>query len=182
MCKACSAYSKDSKKTIHRIACFRGKLTDVTLYREGGLNLTKRWKGIEMKNVGDREDPNDIRTIKFTQGLCDEPIVIKVVRFRPQEGDVTVRWWTETVDNQEVRKKKELAPYCLADIHTTASEFKQYIERNALPALLRLRRPQATLLGSIPAEMDVVERTYQMAVQHYGELEVGPPLHEQYVH
>ncbi|KND89351.1 hypothetical protein TOPH_05968 [Tolypocladium ophioglossoides CBS 100239] len=125
-CLKCQNYAKDSKKTIHHIPCYRNKLTDTVLFRKGGLKLTTPWDGTAMKDVGDRIDPHDVRTIHFTLGVCDQPLVIEVVRFNARPGDVTARYWIvrEGIHGDEVRKKKELEPYCLANIWNTGNYFE----------------------------------------------------------
>lgn len=166
-CLPCKCFSKISKKTIHHVSCFRRKLTEIVLFRKGGLRLTDRWQGTEMKDVGDRVD-TEVRTIQITLGICSEPLEIKVVRFRAGAGDVVARFWTvkEGERGDEVRKKKDLEPYCLVDVWATATHFEKYIIDNAVPTMIRVNTPhellQKTFLGQ-----DVIHKTYIMAVQHY---------------
>ncbi|KAG6040577.1 hypothetical protein E4U41_000085 [Claviceps citrina] len=170
-CVACLGFSKVSKKTLHHVSCYRGKLTDVTLYRKGGLNLTKRWTGTEMKDVGDRIN-SDRRIIEITLGICP-PLSIKVVRFRAGEGDVVARYWTvrEGERGDEIKKKKDLEPYCLVDIWATAAVFEKYIIENAIPTIIRVHTPhkllEKTFLGN-----DVINKTYLMAVKYYYQLDI----------
>ena len=174
-CLKCQNYSKDSKKTIHHIPCYRNKLTDTVLFRKGGLKLTTRWEGTAMKDVGDRVEPQEIRTIHFTLGVCDQPLVVEVVRFDARPGDVTARYWIvrEGIHGDEVRKKKELEPYCLANIWTTGTYFEKYVIDNAIPSIMKQNMPSAKLGGVPLAAPDVIQRTYTMAVEHYLSLEVG---------
>ena len=168
-------FSKTSKKTIHRVSCYRGKLTDTVLYCKGGLNLTDRWNGTAMKDVGDRVNPQDVRTIHFTIGVCDQPIVVQVVRFSARPGDVTARYWIvrEGGRGEDIRKKKDLEPYCLANIWDTASYFENYIVENAIPSMLRTNMPSSQMLGMRHlASHDVIKRTYVAAVEYYASLEV----------
>lgn len=168
-CVPCKTFSKTSKKTIHRSPCYRRKITDAVLYRRGGLALTRRWEGTEMRDVGDRVHSVGARTIAFTLGAYWQPIVVRVVRFKPRPGDATARWWT-TNENGVVRKKKtELEPYCIADIHEASSDFEGYITNNALDAFLS--RPHHEDLG----EDCIFARTYMIAVAHYCALAVGVP-------
>lgn len=169
----CQLFSKTSKKTIHLVSCYRGKLTDTVLYRKGGLNLTDRWHGTAMKDVGDRVDPHDIRTIHFTIGVCDEPLTVEVVKFNARSGDVTARYWTvrEGPRGDEVRKKKDLEPYCLANIWETANYFEKYITDNAVPAMLKSNMASGRPGGALACQ-DVIQRTYVAAVQYYLALEV----------
>ncbi|KAF4986102.1 hypothetical protein FGRMN_10986 [Fusarium graminum] len=132
-CKTCKRFSKTSPKTIHRIPCLRLRITDIVLYRSGGLNLTRRWKSIEMRDVGDRVQMAPL-IIAISQNLCEKPLLIEVVRFTPREGDVTARYWTDSLTGKETFKKKELANYCLKSIHDTARQLRKYTIDNALSA------------------------------------------------
>lgn len=173
-CVPCKTFSKTSKKTIHRSPCYRKKITDVVLYRKGGLGLTKRWEGTEMKNVGDRVNSADIHTIAFTIGAYCEPIQVKVVRFEPRPGDATRRMWTTNVDGALQWRYKELEPYCLVDIQEAASDFEKYITNNALDAFIN--RPNYEDPGdAYPDDEAIFERTYMLAVAHYMSLPVGDP-------
>ncbi|KAM0354307.1 hypothetical protein ACHAPU_001351 [Fusarium lateritium] len=134
-CKTCKRFSKTSPKTIHRVPCLRLRITDIVLYRSGGLNLTRRWKSIEMRDVTDRV-PMVPLTIGISQNLCEKPLLIEVVRFTPREGDVTARYWTDYLTGKETFKKKELAIYCLKSIHDTANQLRQYTIDNALSSFL----------------------------------------------
>lgn len=163
-CVGCKTFSKTSKKTIHRMPCYRGKITDAVLFRAGGLELTKRWKGTEMKDVGDRVSPKDVRTVLFTLGICKEEVKIEVVQFRPQSGDVTARFWMD--GEQGVRKKKDLAHYCLANIQKTASYFEDYIKRNAVEVIFNERA------GGPDGPGDILESTYAYAVRRFQLLRV----------
>ncbi|KAF5018826.1 hypothetical protein F66182_9189 [Fusarium sp. NRRL 66182] len=140
--------------TIHRMPCQRLKIADVVLYRSGGLNLTRRWKGLEMRDVPDRLDSLPI-TIEVSQNLCSKPLVMRVVRFRPRDGDITARYWTDSL----TFKKKELAIYCLDNIYDTAEEVRQYTIDNALPAFLHTIKSEP--------ESEMVIRTYLTAMDRY---------------
>uniref|UniRef100_A0A0D2XKF7 Zn(2)-C6 fungal-type domain-containing protein n=1 Tax=Fusarium oxysporum (strain Fo5176) TaxID=660025 RepID=A0A0D2XKF7_FUSOF len=118
-CKTCKKFSKTSPKTIHRVPCLRLRIADVVLYRSGGLKLTRRWAGIEMRDIGDRLDTVAV-TIEVSQNLCGKPLRMNVVRFRPIDGDVTARYWTDGLLGKVIFKKKELANYCLENIYDTA--------------------------------------------------------------
>ncbi|UNI17769.1 hypothetical protein JDV02_004089 [Purpureocillium takamizusanense] len=173
-CVACQSFSKTSKKTIHRVSCYRGKLTDTVLYRKGGLNLTDRWNGTAMKDVGDRVNPQDVRTIHFTIDICKQPITVQVVRFSARPGDVTARYWfvRERGLAEDVRKKKDLEPYCLSNIWDTANYFETYIVDNAIPSMLQANLPSQHPYGiGRLASQDVIKRTYVAAVEYYASLE-----------
>ncbi|PHH83757.1 hypothetical protein CDD83_2932 [Cordyceps sp. RAO-2017] len=167
-CQACQHFSKTSKKTIHHGPCYRGKLTDTVLFRKGGLNLTDRWDGTTMRNVGDRLN-DDFRTIKVTIGVCTEPVVIEVVAFAPRPNDVTARFWytREGEDGTEVRKRKDLEVYCLRDIWKTAEYFEKYVIDNAIPSFVRINSAATQYHGVSLLSHDVLKQTYSKAVEHY---------------
>ncbi|UKZ58255.1 hypothetical protein TrVGV298_012122 [Trichoderma virens] len=167
-CVGCKSFSKTSKKTIHRMPCYRGKITDAILFRKGGLELTKRWKDAEMKDVGDRVNPKEVRTISITLGICKEAIEVKVVAFKPQEGDVTARFWMD--GEQGVKKKKELATYCLSSIYDTAADFEGYIKRNALQVMWNERA------GGNDGPKGILEETYAHVLGRFQDLRRKPEL------
>ncbi|KAF5974546.1 hypothetical protein FBULB1_7770 [Fusarium bulbicola] len=164
-CKTCMNVSKTSPKTIHRVPCLRLRIADVVLYRTGGLKLTKRWTGIEMRDIGDRLDKVAV-TIEVSQNLCSKPLRMKVVRFRPIEGDVTARYWTDGLFGKETFKKKELANYCLENIYDTAEIVRQYTIDNALPAFYHTVQEESE---SEAGEASIV-RTYLTAMARYLDL------------
>ncbi|PNP85220.1 hypothetical protein FNYG_01449 [Fusarium nygamai] len=164
-CKTCKNFSKTSPKTIHRVPCLRLRIADVVLYRSGGLKLTRRWTGIEMRDVGDRLDTVAV-TIEVSQNLCGKPLRMNVVRFRPIDGDVTARYWTDGLLGKETFKKKELANYCLENIYDTAESVRQYTIDNALPAFYHtIQEESESEAGEGP-----IIRTYLTAMARYLDL------------
>ncbi|KAF4457374.1 hypothetical protein F53441_703 [Fusarium austroafricanum] len=167
-CKTCKKFSKTSPKTIHRVPCLRLRISDVILYRSGGLNLTQRWAGIEMRDIGDRLD-TIIVSIKVSQNLCGAPLSMNVVRFKPRAGDVTARYWTDGLlgNGKETFKKKELASYCLADIYDTAERVRQYTIDKAVPAFLH------TIREDCESELEggAISKTYNATIDRYMELQ-----------
>lgn len=155
-CLTCLSVSK-TKKTIHNSLCFRLDVTTIVLYRSGGLKLTRRWEGTQLKDVGDWADDN-IRVIQMAQGLCSTPVTLRVRRFNPNEGDVLVRRW---VDNG-VAETQDLPPYALADIHETATAFEAYLRNHALEGLTE----------AVRGSDELIERTYAMIFNHYYQLPV----------
>jgi hypothetical protein len=171
-CVKCKSYSKTSRKTIHRAPCQRGKITDAILVRQGGLNLTQRWQGTDLRDVAERPFPSDVHEIEFTVTVLAwvKPLRIRVVRFTPARGDVTARiWW----DSDGRRKKLELEPYCLADIHATAKDFEDYVRRNAVDAFIKSTLDHVSPFSDTVPHLGlytVVERTYTAAWKFYQEL------------
>ncbi|KAL3607338.1 hypothetical protein FPOAC2_02321 [Fusarium poae] len=162
-CRTCKRFSKTSPKTIHRVPCLRLRITEIVLYRSGGLNLTQRWKGIEMRDIPHRPNTSVIE-IRVSQDFWEKTIPLQVVQFIPIDGDVTARYWTEYCSGNLAFKKKELATYCLRSIYETAKEVRQYTVKNALPTLLRTIREDLTpgCEGGL-----IVFRTYHSAMERY---------------
>jgi len=141
--------------------CFREKCTSVVLFRSGGLNLTKRWAGPTMQNVGDWFG-SSICSIDFTLGLCPAPITVQVRRFRPREGDVCDRYW---VDASGATRRLAIEPYALVDIYKTATYFHHYVTENAIQAMIYT----ITSRNSDP----LIRDTYLMAERHFQTLRVS---------
>jgi hypothetical protein len=120
-----------------------------------------------MKDVGDRVGTREIYTISFTLGICANEITVNVTKFQPQDGDVLARFWTIPGGDHGVRKRKDLGPFCLADIHKTAAYFKEYIEKNAIAVLKNERA------GGASGPRDIIERTYSAALRRYEDLSVS---------
>ncbi|KAI8713511.1 Zn(2)-C6 fungal-type domain-containing protein [Fusarium sp. LHS14.1] len=167
-CISCQTVHKESPRLVRFMPCQRLKIADLVLYRCGGLNLTKRWKGIQMRDVTDRVDNVPV-VIKVSQGLCRKPLVMRVVRFKPRPGDVTCRFWVEWLFGKEVFRKKELAPYCLYDIVSAAEAIERYTVENAVPAFIyTLQKIQK--IADKDQEVDSIYKTDLMALKHYQSL------------
>ncbi|KAI1475348.1 hypothetical protein F4774DRAFT_421648 [Daldinia eschscholtzii] len=155
-CLTCRDINMDSKKVIHRLPCLRWKLAEVTLFREGGLELTKRWIGTKMKDLGPRDWVNnsDIRTIQMVMG-SRHPMILKVKKFTPNESDITWKYW---VDSKGDKRRIDIEPYALASIWETAKRYEEYIYDYARPAVREYAQD--------PEVDDLVRRTYQAAVDY----------------
>lgn len=132
-------------------------MTSTVFYRPGGLNLTRRWVGTQVKDVGDWAD-GTVLEIHMAQGLAPTPMILSVRRFIPAEGDVLVRRW---VDNG-VAKEHVLPPYALADIRKTAVAFEKYLREHAFEGLSE----------AVKDSDELIKRTYNMAFMHYNSLPV----------
>lgn len=161
-CMRCLRVSiSTSKKVVYRVPCMRSTISQLVLHRPGGLGLTRRWEGAKAKDVGDWAD-DTIRTIHMFQGLSlrENPIIVKVRKFRPKEGDVLCKGTVH------------LEPYCLADVEQTAKYFDDYLKRNAVHActnscLDRLGICRSTgLEQAVKGSHHLVRDTYAMAVHH----------------
>ncbi|KAK3331053.1 hypothetical protein B0H66DRAFT_613055 [Apodospora peruviana] len=151
-----------SKKVIHRLPCVRYKCTEIVLYRPyvrgGSLNAIRRREEPSMTGLDTQEwASKEIKTIDITLGICEEPVALKVCKFTPQDGKVLVRTWLEgSVD-------KDMPPYALADMRSTACWFREYVTRNCL---------QPTTLGLALQNSDpLIQETYKAAIQHYYRLQ-----------
>jgi len=121
---------KDTKKTIHHLPCVRYKVTSFAIFRPGGLGLTQRFDHTRVMNVTDYCD-NIIYTIQITQGLCPQPLTLRVRGFKPRSTDVTHLRYLDG----GIVTTQNLGAFCLADVDRTAREFDEYIERNAFHGL-----------------------------------------------
>ncbi|KAI0847170.1 hypothetical protein F5Y00DRAFT_241898 [Daldinia vernicosa] len=155
-CLTCRNIKLDSKKVIHRLPCLRWKLAEVALFREGGLDLTKRWSGTKMKDLGPRDwvTSNDVREIHMVMG-SRHPMVLKVKKFTPIEGDVTCKYW---VDKKGDKQKIDIEPYALASIWETAKRYEEYIYDYAHPAVREYAED-----GQVDG---LVRRTYRAAIEY----------------
>ncbi|XXG99561.1 hypothetical protein Hte_005900 [Hypoxylon texense] len=152
-CMTCRGINLDSKKVIHRLQCLRWKLAEVVLFREGGLNLTKRWTGVKVKDLGPRDWASDrIRTIEVTLGYRKEPLELSVRKFKPHPSDVTCKHW---VDKAGVKRSFNIEPYALASTHKTIEAYKGYVYRCAWAAVEEY--------SNNPRVHSVVRETYKAA-------------------
>ncbi|KAI8957035.1 hypothetical protein F5Y11DRAFT_341084 [Daldinia sp. FL1419] len=132
-CLTCREINLDSKKVIHRLPCLRWKLAEVTLFREGGLELTRRWAGVKMKDLGPRDwvNSSDVRTIGIVMA-SKIPMILKVKKFKPIDGDITCKFW---VDGRGKKRRIDIEPYALASVCETANRYEQYLYEHARSAL-----------------------------------------------
>ncbi|KAI1407687.1 hypothetical protein F5Y13DRAFT_174416 [Hypoxylon sp. FL1857] len=164
-CLTCRKINLDSKKVIHRHPCLRFKLAEIVLFREGGLNLTKRWAGVKMKNLGPRDWTGEKpRTIAVSIGCTKHPFEMTVKRFVPKDGDITWKCW---VDSKGTKRKTNIEPYALADIWKTAEEYKNYVYEYKWVAIREyFNKPEVDVL---------VQKTYKAALDYVHKLMTHPP-------
>ncbi|KAL2261678.1 hypothetical protein VTK26DRAFT_3640 [Humicola hyalothermophila] len=129
-CETCLKVRRDSKKTIHNLPCLRFKVTSITTYRAGGLCLTERFSHTKIADIVDCAD-HAIYDVEVAQGLCRNPVRLRVRRFRPRTTDVLNRKY---VDNG-LPKEQLIEPFCLADTEMAAKDFENYVDRNAIEGL-----------------------------------------------
>lgn len=98
------------------------------MFREGNapsLAWSQRWNNKRMIDVVDWES-DEIKSIKVSHGLCQDPIKLEVRKFIPEDGDVLDRKW---VDGQ-TRKTKRVEPYAIVSMSKAAQEVGRYIISN----------------------------------------------------
>lgn len=144
---------------------------NITLYRGGGLGLTRRWADTRVKNV-DSVVREDFRTVLLSQGFCKTDLEFDVVRFEPQAGDVTARVWITFSGDRAIPKSWELAPYCFKDIYRAAEYLETYSKKNALLALVDYYQESLDPITGSRRPQNVIQKTYQMAVRRYEQLKV----------
>ncbi|KAJ9134634.1 hypothetical protein NKR23_g10060 [Pleurostoma richardsiae] len=158
-CEPCLKFSKTSKKTIHHVPCSRYKLTEITLFRKGGLAITQRWKGATVRDVGDwAPGEPDIRYVQMQQNLCKTPMCFAVRRFVPSSTDNISRSW---MDRGQM-KKVDLAPYALADVEAAREVFGKYLDSHAFEGLLWVIETSF--------RDDLAREVYTMAYKHFESL------------
>ncbi|KAI2607812.1 hypothetical protein GGR54DRAFT_619657 [Hypoxylon sp. NC1633] len=163
-CLTCRKINLESKKVIHKLPCLRWKITEVVLFREGGLNLTKRWTGVKMKDLRPQDWASDqIRTIKITIGYRREPLVLRVRKFKPNNTDIT---WKNWVDSKGTKRTIQIEPYALADIWKTAREYDNYVYHYASLAVFEYSQD--------PKVDRTVRDTYEAALNYVKSLDKRP--------
>ncbi|KAI0427244.1 hypothetical protein F5Y09DRAFT_37618 [Xylaria sp. FL1042] len=158
-CVCCKkVLSLETKKVIHRIPCLRWRLNDIVLFRVGGLELTKRWKGVSVQNLrlGDWADERVVTiSICITTLLC-KPLSLNVRRFRPCSNDTLYRHWKRK--DTDPPMVINLPSYALADVNATSLEYQQFIEQNAEEAIRRFTND--------PTVNEIVRWTFSVALSH----------------
>ncbi|KAI1273854.1 hypothetical protein F5Y07DRAFT_244027 [Xylaria sp. FL0933] len=148
----------ETKKVIHRIPCLRWRLNDILIFRQGGLNLTRRWKGVTVQNLrlGDWVDERVV-----TIGICIttlrcEPLSLTVRRFKPNPRDVIHRYCRSK--ETEAPILITLPPYALFDVRATTQDYKSFVERNAEEEMRRFTKD--------PTVNELVRSTFAVALSH----------------
>lgn len=150
-------------------------MMSMTTFRSGGLNLTRRWEGTSVQDVGDWKDSitHEVEMKLFYTShmhrydLCEIPLKFHVRRFIPVKGDVVSRKWIKKVklaDGDVVFEKRfiELPAFALADANATVEIFRDYFEKNAVGAMLNVAK------YSHP----IIQEHLQAAVEHLRSLPV----------
>jgi hypothetical protein len=150
-------------KTIHHLPCIRSKVTSMALYRPGGLNLTNQFDHTRVMDLAGSGD-NIVYDIEMTQGLCRQPVRLRLRRFTPRETDIVHRRY---IDGGRPRRQ-DAGAFCLDDVEETAREFSDYIDRNAFEGLTE------AVKNSDPIVKDV----FEMIAKRCASFPVRPPGNE----
>ncbi|KAK0619374.1 hypothetical protein B0T14DRAFT_207330 [Immersiella caudata] len=151
-CTTCQGVKKGTKKTIHNLPCFRYKLTEILLYRCGGLGYTKRFTHEELVDI---EGIGEQHVVYMTSDFAKTAIKLEVRLFQPSPDDILVRRF---LDDDGVPREVPLPPYCLASIKKTSEEFDKYIQERALNGLL-----EAAENVDVPV---IIRRTFEMIAKY----------------
>lgn len=151
----------------------------MTIYRSGGLQLTQRWVGTVVKDIGDwaEHESHEIDMKLFYSShmhrydLCDVPVKLRVRRFYPAPDDVLTRKWAKRVTGKDgsvdIEKRYiQLPAYALADANETVETLREYFNQNAVNAMYNVSK------FSHP----VVRQHFEAAIQHYHSLQVRVEL------
>ncbi|KAI1767975.1 hypothetical protein GGR53DRAFT_462975 [Hypoxylon sp. FL1150] len=164
-CLTCLKVDLGSRKVIHRLPCLRWKLAEVVLFREGGLELTRRWSGVKVKDLGPRDWVSDqIHTIRVTIGYRGSPLELSVRKFKPNQTDVT---WKNWVDKTGAKRRFDIEPYALASTYSTSKEYETYVFQYAWPAVREY--------SDDPRVHPAVRETYKATATYVLRLENNPP-------
>jgi hypothetical protein len=162
-CRTCNEFCRQSKQTIHHLPCLRYKLTESTLFRTGQLYVqpdlkwSNRWPAIKMTEITQWAD-TDLRRIKISQDLCPVPFEVTVRKFVPIKGDSLQRKWTDG----KTRKSKDVPPYAIESMASTAIRLKKFVEENADSAISHLLADKDFLLKETYNMAKVFAKTAQV--------------------
>ena len=175
-CLNCLAHAGRKAKLGPHITCHRAHLSDIEFFRTGNLGITSCWSSRGLPDVSVRRVlfMDQQTEIHWTLGICPEPVPVRVVRFKVEDGDDLKRYWTVQCKGKEVRRECLLPPYCILDIQATYRVWEEYVDRNAIRSFLRQKSgPVRTEYSDANFPKGVVERTYIMAMAHYERLSVS---------
>ncbi|KAL2075043.1 hypothetical protein VTL71DRAFT_8823 [Oculimacula yallundae] len=149
----CLTCKKVANTRVVNLPCLRYKIPDARLFREGyvtDLLWSKRWESGKMDDISTWED-SEVRIIHVTQDYSPNPIVLRVRRFVPMEGDKLWRTWKHAGINKSV----ELPPYAIENLKDAERTYKDYITSEGAHFF------QSTLDKEDP----LVWETYSMAIK-----------------
>ncbi|KAK3395142.1 hypothetical protein B0H63DRAFT_462729 [Podospora didyma] len=157
-CGPCLTCKGITGPTLCKMPCYRYIVTDASLYREQAApyqGFTKRWQSMDIIDIptNDWASP-EIRTIVVSPNYVYAPFEFRVREFIPIEGDLLEEKWMTATGMQTA----PIPRYALAEMHRTARDMKDYIERNTHNFI------NATVGSMHP----LLWGTYLMAFRHIG--------------
>lgn len=145
--------------TLCKMPCYRYIITDASLYREQRAPYqvySRRWQSMDIIDIpkSDWASP-EIRTIIVSPNHLDAPFQFAVRKFLPIDGDLLEEQWM-TPSGQ--KKTVPVPPFAVADMHATAADMKEYVERNISHFIAK----------AIGNEDPLLWETYTEAFRHIG--------------
>ncbi|KAM7220078.1 hypothetical protein V8F06_004592 [Rhypophila decipiens] len=164
-----------SKKIIHKLPCFRVKITTAVLYRSslrggslsGGDTVTPP-KRFELPPLSSGRGKNGHRTINITFGIGKEPITLEVSEPKSRAGESPEKGSGE---DGAAKLRKELPSFDLVDSKWTAEWIHAYIERHAFE--------QETLDLVLQDSHPLIQETYREALLHCQRLTASDESHKE---
>ncbi|KAK5654757.1 hypothetical protein OQA88_7082 [Cercophora sp. LCS_1] len=127
---SCLTCKRITGPTLCKMPCYRYIITDASLYREQRAPFqlyTRRWQSMDMVNIAeDGWASPEVRIIEVSPNHIYAPFKFRVREFVPVDGDLLEEQWTTAHGKQTIA----LPRYAVVDMHETATEMKEYIERN----------------------------------------------------
>ncbi|PVH82364.1 hypothetical protein DL98DRAFT_414946 [Cadophora sp. DSE1049] len=149
----CLTCKKVANTRVVNLPCLRYKIPDARLFREGympGLVWSRRWESMEMNDVSTWAD-SEIRRIEVTQDYSPNPIVLRVRKFIPIDGDMLSRTWKYAGEDKEA----VLPPYAIESLKEAERAYRDYIFKEGMQFFLStLKRKDALVFD-----------TYTMAIK-----------------
>lgn len=139
-----------SKKTVYRIRCFRGKISQGIILRPGELAHSMSVEHPQVIDISGCADL-DILTVELMLGTCNVPIRLQLQRVEPPAKGLLGREYHEGGPTS----KKPMRSYGLADIEEATSELQAYVNANAIDGLEEAAKDSD----------DIIQLTFQMIAQ-----------------
>ncbi|KAK0708520.1 hypothetical protein B0H67DRAFT_496689 [Lasiosphaeris hirsuta] len=145
--------------TLCKMPCCRYIVTDASLYREQREPYqlySRRWKSMDIIDIPASDwASSEIVRIVVSPNHLDAPFEFSVREFIPVEGDMLEEQWMTATG----KKRVPIPRYALADMHQTANEMKNYVERNVWKFI-------GVTVGSLD---QLLFETYTMAFRYIGQ-------------
>ncbi|KAK4442358.1 hypothetical protein QBC34DRAFT_313297 [Podospora aff. communis PSN243] len=144
--------------TLCKMPCYRYIITDASLYREQRAPYqvySRRWQSMDIIDIpkNDWASP-EIRWITVSPNHIRLPFRFAVRKFIPVDGDLLEEQWMTPYGKKTV----PVPAYAVADMHATAADMKEYVERII----------SDFILSTVGNEDLLLWETYTMAFRHIG--------------